>query len=1485
MMALILKGGILITCFLLFFVSQGTSKPNFMVTFPAIIRSGSEAKLCMSLLKPEENMQLTITLVSSNQNRTLLQEKTLKEFHRCLDFQAPESASMQEIHVEAQGKYTHLIEKRKVKFVSHNPLTLIKIDKPIYNPGKTVQFRIFTIDFDFKPVDETYKLIAIQDNRGNRINQWINTTSTHGKILQLSHSLNQEASVGSYQLSVETSKGTFLEYFQVKEYVLPKFEVKIHKPKIVRGNEKEVKLGVCGRYTHGRPVQGRVKMTLCSSRIVNTYFASQYQIPFCVTGSTVLNKTGCVFEMFPLLSFIQKSVVEYITSQSLEFTATITEEGTDVTEIGTGKVTLSYIIGTVKFIDVPDFYEEGSVIKAKVKVELSNGQPVSNIKLVVYLPSGITELITDINGLANFTIDTSFGIGTTLILSASLLSTPEFVPFSFDSAHKTLQKKPKQDPFNKSQLDIKALEEPLKCEVEISVTVQYTIAGETAESVTIVYLVLSRAQIVSHGYESIELNGGSDRVVSGEVTFKVPISSRMAPELQFLAYCVLPSENVLAASKTFQTEKCFENKVSLQFSPTSAVPGEENTLQLSAQPGSLCGISSVDQSVLILESGRRLDADKVFKMLPTMTFTHDVEDPMECLKFRSKRSLRFMPAISQYGAVPSYHNMYPPLSGSTEDAVYETFKNMGLKVATNLVIRIPHCVKFRDVLFHRAYGGYGVGFGYGAVPGGLGPPAIPGFGLLGESGAGAVIPARGPVGAGARAEGVIPGPLPALSTSLLPEETIRTFFPETWIWEIVEVGDSGSAKVPVTVPDTITSWETEAFCLSSTDLGLAPPAQLTVFQPFFLELSLPYSIVRGEIFELKATVFNYLSKCIMVKVSPAPSSDYTLKASSDDQYSSCLCANGRKTFKWILTPSVLGVVNITVSAEAEASQTVCDNELVSVPERGRIDTVTRSLRVNAEGIEKTKSHSWLLCPKGQNHLEEVELAFPQTVIEGSGRATVSVLGDLLGRALKNLDGLLRMPYGCGEQNIAVLSPNIYILQYLENTKQLTSAIRERASGFLKSGYQRQLNYLNLDGSYTTFGQGEGNTWLTAFVLRTFGKAQDYIFIDPPKIEKSKEWLVSHQQPDGSYQIKGKLFNNRMKGGVSDSVTITAYITASLLELNIPVTDPAVSKGLSHLKQYAGVIRNLYTSALLSYTFSLAKDKEVRDSLLNKLKNIGISEGPLVHWSQSASADDSDSLDVEISSYVLLAVLTADSLTPADLGFANRIVSWLVKQQNAYGGFSSTQDTVVALQALSLYATKVFSSDGSSTVTVQSAGDFHRFDVNQDNKLLYQEKQLANVPGKYSIEVKGSACVSVQMSLFYNIPTPKESKKLEISVKTEGMCQNTDGQILDVILNIVYKGIQYVETSNMIIVDMKLLSGFSAEPIFMDEVKKAVSRVESSDEHIIVYLHEIRSNLSFRLPFRIKRIFSVKNLKPAVIKVYDYYQTSERAEAEYTNHCA
>lgn len=41
------------------------------------------------------------------------------------------------------------------------------------------------------------------------------------------------------------------------------------------------------------------------------------------------------------------------------------------------------------------------------------------------------------------------------------------------------------------------------------------------------------------------------------------------------------------------------------------MPGEETTMQMMANPESLCGLSIVDKSVLVKEPGKILTADKV----------------------------------------------------------------------------------------------------------------------------------------------------------------------------------------------------------------------------------------------------------------------------------------------------------------------------------------------------------------------------------------------------------------------------------------------------------------------------------------------------------------------------------------------------------------------------------------------------------------------------------------------------------------------------------------------------------------------------------------------------------------------------------------------------------------------------------------------------------------------------------------------------------
>ena len=68
---------------------------------------------------------------------------------------------------------------------------------------------------------------------------------------------------------------------------------------------------------------------------------------------------------------------------------------------------------------------------------------------------------------------------------------------------------------------------------------------------------------------------------------------------------------ILSNKQQIVPDLCSTLQVLVQFSPPKAVPGEKSSLQLSAQPGSLCGLSAVDQSILILEPGKRLDVKKV----------------------------------------------------------------------------------------------------------------------------------------------------------------------------------------------------------------------------------------------------------------------------------------------------------------------------------------------------------------------------------------------------------------------------------------------------------------------------------------------------------------------------------------------------------------------------------------------------------------------------------------------------------------------------------------------------------------------------------------------------------------------------------------------------------------------------------------------------------------------------------------------------------
>lgn len=177
------------------------------------------------------------------------------------------------------------------------------------------------------------------------------------------------------------------------------------------------------------------------------------------------------------------------------------------------------------------------------------------------------------------------------------------------------------------------------------------------------------------------------------------------------------------------------------------------------------------------------------------------------------------------------------------------------------------------------------------------------------------------------------------------------------------------------------------------------------------------------------------------------------------------------------------------------------------------DTIERILIVEPEGYAQYRTKSQFLDLRETGEIEtNFTLEIPKNVISDSIKIDVSVVGDLLGASIKNLDHLIRLPYGCGEQNMIYFVPNIVVMNYLRNTKQITPAIEIKAKKYMEIGYQRQLTYRHADGSFSAFGSFNetGSTWLTAFVARTFRQAAEHIDIEERIIDDALNWLSNMQ---------------------------------------------------------------------------------------------------------------------------------------------------------------------------------------------------------------------------------------------------------------------------------------------------------------------------------------------------------------------------------------
>ncbi len=386
---------------------------------------------------------------------------------------------------------------------------------------------------------------------------------------------------------------------------------------------------------------------------------------------------------------------------------------------------------------------------------------------------------------------------------------------------------------------------------------------------------------------------------------------------------------------------------------------------------------------------------------------------------------------------------------------------------------------------------------------------------------------------------------------------------------------------------------------------------------------------------------------------------------------------GATTFT--IRPNPLGVRKLKVTARGKTLADAIIKEIIIEPEVQR-ETVENALLT--VGTPRT-----------------FQLAAPDGVIAGSHRAILALTGSVLAQTIEGLENLLKMPYGCGEQNMLLFAPDVFIARYLKETGQNKPEIMAKAELLMITGYQRELTYRRTDGSYSAFGQSDkiGSLWLTAFVMKTFAQANGLIYIDDQVQTAARTWIGQQQKSDGSFDQVGFVHHQDMMGGVAGKNALTAYVAVALLEAG---DTAAAANATAWLEGQLASITDPYALALTTYALGLAKSSRAA-AARNGLLAIARESDEGLSWGDSPQPiplgtptpvpgqqvrpspvvpGRGRSAAIETTGYAALALLAG-----GDNVNAGRAVRWLSARRGSQGGFGSTQDTVVALQALTASA--------------------------------------------------------------------------------------------------------------------------------------------------------------------------------------------------------
>ncbi|XP_072006362.1 complement C3-like [Engystomops pustulosus] len=1365
----------------------------------------------------------------------------------------------------------------KVVLVSYQSgFIFIQTDKPIYTPGSLVLYRLFTMTPNLSP---TSKSVTIEFWTPENVLVKKHIKQSTG-IVSLTYPLSDVVSLGIWTISAkfdDSAVQNFTAQFEVKEYVLPSFEIKITtRKKFFYIKDEELRVDIEANYLYGKPVNGKAFVLFGIKRDKEKTSLADTLRRIEITkgeGFTTLRRQELVKYFKEELDMLQWTLYVSVT--------VITDTGSDLLESELENIYIVTSPYKILYTKTSKFYKPGMPFDLMVYVTNPDGTPAHRVPVVA--EPGNVEGLTKEDGTVRLTINTASNLNQ---LDIKVSTTVDQLTEDQQASASMVASPYKPTGGNYLHLSVTGGEFKMGENTVINFNIRNT-APEVQSLITHYnYVIMNKGRIMKVGTQ--ERSKGQTLV-----TMSLSITEEFIPSFRILAYYTVTTgshREVVADSLWIDVaDTCMGMlRITGEKDKDNAIqhPGSSITLKLQADHKATVGLVAVDKGVYVINSKLKISQGKVWE------------------------------------SVERYDIGCTPGSGADTPGV---FYDAGLALQTNFQITTPQrseplcqpqlkrrrrasaiLIQERDKKASQYSGLEKTCCKDGMLKNPMGHTC--------ERRTRHIQDGQKCINAFLDCCKHIQKQI-ELEKSLHEDDddaradtdsdyiddadvTSRSQFPESWLWkteimnEIPDENGVSSKTLDVFLKDSITTWEVLAVSLSEKrGICVSKPHNIQVMTNFFIDLRLPYSVVRNEQVEIRAILYNYGNSELKVRVNLTDNENLCSLSTAKKRFRQQVVIKSESSVAvpFVIMPLEVGEHEIEVKAVGQYVADGVKKRLKVVPEGRRLELALKSVVLDPQ-------------LKGGVQEERVTAVDTKNVVPNTKVSTiVTIQGSPVSEMVeKTLDGkfmtdLFQAPYGCAEQNMVRVTAPLIAVHFLDSSQQWERVgvdRRDQGIEYIKKGIENQLTYSKQGGTYSPWNnQNNPSTWLTAYVVKVFSLASSLVHVYKSNICDSVKWLIlNRQNPDGEFREDSYVYQQELLGGVKkgsaelDS-SLTAFVLVALLESEDHCEDELENLPMS-IEEASDYLDEKYLSLETPYSIALTSYALAKAGKLHDTKKLMGAATDNKHWGDPGSR----MLSLEATSYALLTLLKMK-----DFEKAGALVTWITEQRYYGEVWGSTQSTMMQFEALAQYHIDVptykdLDMDVSFTLPGRSQSVTHRLDLG--NALLARSEETS-VVGDFIVTAKGKGQGTLKvLSVYYALETEKEKKctnfDLSVTIKDEPYAKKPDGAKSTVSMTICTRFLKTYDAT-MSILDISMMTGFEPDKESLEKLKKGVDRYISSFEinkeafdkgTLILYLDRISHAEEDCVKFYLHQVFEVGLIQPGSVTVYDYYTPNNRCTKFY-----